>query len=102
MNKDEEKILSLVLHITNPVGLHARPAALFVQTAGSFQAQIQVRNLSRETPFVDAKSILGVLSLGAAQGHAIEIRASGKDAAEALQALKQLVEGNFHESESPS
>ena len=78
---------SLVLEVQNPVGLHARPAALFVQTAGQFQANIQVRNVTRGTPFVDAKSILGIMSIGVAQGHQIEITAEGEDAEEALKAL---------------
>ncbi len=96
----EGESLSLVLQINNPVGLHARPAALFVQTAGEFQANVQVRNITRGTPFVDAKSILGVMSIGVAQGHEIEIVASGEDAAEALQALKALAENNFGEGET--
>lgn len=88
---------SLVLEVQNPVGLHARPAALFVQTAAQFQARIQVRNRTRETPFVDAKSILGIMSLGVAQGHQIEITAEGEDAEEALEALRALVASNFGE-----
>jgi len=88
---------SLVLEVQNPVGLHARPAALFVQTAAQFQARIQVRNVTRETAFVDAKSILGIMSIGVAQGHQIEITAEGEDAEEALEALRMLVESNFGE-----
>lgn len=95
----EGEFLSLVLQINNPVGLHARPAALFVQKAGEFQADVRVRNLTRGTPFVDAKSILGVMGIGVAQGHEIEVVASGEDAAEALDALKALAESDFGESE---
>lgn len=94
-----EKTLALVLKITNPVGLHARPAALFVQKAGEFKADIRVRNLTRGTPFVDAKSILGVMGIGVAQGHEIEITATGDDAAEALAALQALAENNFGEND---
>ncbi len=90
--------VTLVLKITNPVGLHARPAALFVQTAGQFKADIRVRNLTRDTPFVDAKSILGVLGLGVAQEHEIEVVASGEDAPEAIAALRALVESDFSEA----
>ncbi len=90
--------VSVVLKITNPVGLHARPAALFVQTAGAFKADIKVRNLTRETPFVDAKSILGVMGIGVAQNHEIEVVASGEDAAEAIAALQALVESDFGEA----
>lgn len=93
----EEEVVSVVLQIDNPVGLHARPAALFVQKAGEFEADVRVRNLTRGTPFVDAKSILGVMSIGVTQGHKIEVAASGRDAAEALAALKALAESNFGE-----
>ncbi len=93
----EEAKKSLVLQVNNPVGLHARPAALFVQKAGEFKAEIRVRNRTRNTPFVDAKSILGGRSIGVAQGHEIEITASGEDAEAALSALKELVESNFGE-----
>ncbi|NPA92247.1 MAG: HPr family phosphocarrier protein [Chloroflexi bacterium] len=91
--------VSIVLKITNPVGLHARPAALFVQKAGEFQADVKVRNITRDTPFVDAKSILGVMGIGVAQDHEIEVVASGEDAAEAIAALQALVESNFGEDE---
>ncbi len=90
--------LSLIIAVTNPVGLHARPAALFVQTAAKFQADIRVRNITRDTPFVDAKSILGVMGIGVSQGHEIEITAQGDDAAEALEALRTLIKDNFGEN----
>ena len=98
MNMDTKPLqVSAVLKITNPVGLHARPAALFVQTAGAHHADIKVRNITRDTPFVDAKSILGVLGIGVAKDHEIEIVASGGDAVEAIAALQALVEDNFGE-----
>jgi len=98
MNMDTKPLqVSVVLKITNPVGLHARPAALFVQTAGIHRADIKVRNITRDTPFVDAKSILGVLGIGVAKDHEIEIVASGGDAVEAIAALQALVEDNFGE-----
>lgn len=81
--------------LTNPTGLHARPASLFVQTAGRFQAKIQVLGRGREA---DATSIMGVLSLGARQGDTITIRASGPDAGAAVEALSELVRANFYET----
>lgn len=85
------------LLLTNPTGLHARPASLFVQTAAQFQAKIEVSGHGRWT---DAASIIGVLSLGLRQGDTITIRASGPDAQAAITALSELVRANFYETPS--
>ena len=82
------------LEIMHEVGLHARPAALFVQTAKKYQSDIMVKNGERE---VNAKSILSVLTLGADQGSKITVSAEGVDAEQALDAIKDLVESNFSE-----
>lgn len=84
--------------IQNEVGLHARPAALFVQTVAKFKAKIKVRNTTRSTPFVEAKSILSVMGLGVAKGHEIEITAEGEDEQAALETIAQLIESDFAES----
>ncbi|HEC23275.1 MAG TPA: HPr family phosphocarrier protein [Chloroflexi bacterium] len=89
------------LEVTHEAGLHLRPAALFVQTAAAFEATIEVRNVSRDTPFKNAKSALEVMMLGVNQGHRIAIRAEGEDAEEALEALRRLIESNF-EVDSPA
>ncbi|GAG48299.1 unnamed protein product, partial [marine sediment metagenome] len=89
----------ITLTIVNEVGLHARPAALFVQTAGGFQSAITVCNLTRDTPAVDAKSMFSVLSLGAQLNHRIAIAAEGPDAEEALATISELVESGFGEVE---
>jgi phosphotransferase system HPr (HPr) family protein len=86
-----------VLRLTNPVGLHARPAAKFVQTAARFASAITVRNLTRGSAPADAKAILAVLTLGAEHGDMIEISAAGPDEAESVAALKALVESEFGE-----
>ena len=83
--------------VQHEVGLHARPAALFVQTAMQFLCDITVRNVSEDSKSVDAKSILGVLSIGVKQGDDIFIEASGEQADEAVAALQELVESNFSE-----
>lgn len=83
------------LTLENEVGLHARPASLFVKQASGFSSEITVRNISDGTEWVNAKSILSILTLGAEQGHKIEIRATGDDEEEAIQALKNLVRSNF-------
>ena len=85
----------LEINVEHEAGLHLRPAALFVQTAASFQADVRVRNVSRDTPFKNAKSALEVMMLGVNQGHTIAIEAEGEDADEAVAALRALVESNF-------
>jgi phosphotransferase system HPr (HPr) family protein len=80
--------------ITNKVGLHARPAALLVQEAGRFQARIQVRHGEKTA---NAKSIVGVLKLGANLGAILTIHADGEDASEAVKALLALFERKFDE-----
>ena len=87
----------VTLTIRNKVGLHARPAALFVRTAGKFKSKVSAVKDGRE---VNAKSILSVLTLGAEQGAVVTIRAEGEDEVEALEALQELVENNFGEEES--
>jgi phosphotransferase system HPr (HPr) family protein len=89
----------ITLTVHNKVGLHARPAALFVQTAKPFESDIKVAHKEREA---NAKSILGVLTLGAEQGAVITIRAEGPDAAQALAALQTLVEDNFEACPEPA
>jgi len=80
--------------IIHDVGLHARPASMFVQTAAKFSSDIDVTH--GETT-ANAKSILGVLTLGAHKGAKITIKAEGDDADESLQALEQLILDNFGE-----
>ncbi len=87
-----------VLSIGHSAGLHMRPATLFVRIAATFESKLRVRNLDRPTgPTVDAKSMIGIMKLGVAQGHRIHITAEGNDAQEALAALEQLVARNFNE-----
>jgi phosphotransferase system HPr (HPr) family protein len=85
------------LTVNHPVGLHARPAARFVQTSASFKSKITISNVTKGSTPVDAKSILMVLTLGVHQGYEIEIEADGEDETQALEALKALVEDNFGE-----
>ncbi len=80
--------------VTHKVGLHARPASVFVQTASKFASDISV---TCENRTANAKSILTVLTLGAHQGAEITIKAEGEDAQEALDTLVKLVEDNFGE-----
>ncbi|MCS6993334.1 MAG: HPr family phosphocarrier protein [Anaerolineales bacterium] len=86
----------LTLTIQNKVGLHARPASLFVREASRFQSTITVLHGAKQA---NAKSILNVLSLGVNQGAQITLRAEGPDAEAALHSLRALVESNFGETE---
>lgn len=81
--------------VTHESGLHARPAAMFVQTAARFKADIQVAKGDRSA---NAKSIMSVLALGVTKGTTIDIRATGDDAEEAVDALARLVESGFGEA----
>ena len=88
----------IIITIKNKVGLHARPASLFVQAANKYKSDIRVTNTSNNTT-ANAKSILNVLTLGANQGCEIHMKAEGEDADEALAALKELFDTNFGEKE---
>ena len=80
--------------IKNKLGLHARPAALFVQTAAKFKSDIYIERDERE---VNGKSIMGVMMLAAEVGSKITIIATGEDEKEALAALAKLAESKFGE-----
>ena len=80
--------------INNEVGLHARPATFFIQKANEFKSGIWVEKDERR---VNAKSLLGVLSLGITKGTTITLLANGSDEKEAVAALSELVSGNFGE-----
>ncbi|MGC8758085.1 HPr family phosphocarrier protein [Caldisericum sp.] len=82
--------------IKNKVGLHARPAAVLVQAANKFKSEIKLEKDGNE---VSAKSILGVLSLGAEKGTVVVVTANGVDEEEALKTIEELVNNNFGDPE---
>ena len=86
------------IKVKNKVGLHARPASLFVQTAAKFSSKIKVKNLTTNGNFVDAKSIIMVLTLGVMKNHEVVIQTEGTDADAALSALKSLIDSDFGEA----
>jgi len=90
----------VVLEVRNPLGLHARPAALFVATAARFPAAITVRNLTRSRGPADAKSINQLAILAVRQGDRVRVSAEGEGADRAIAALQALVAGNFGEPAS--
>ena len=80
--------------INNQVGLHARPATFFIQKANEFKSSIWVEKEDRR---VNAKSLLGVLSLGIVKGTAITLIADGTDEEEAISTLAELIDSDFME-----
>lgn len=80
--------------VKNQVGLHARPATFFIQKANEFKSSIWIEKDERR---VNAKSLLGVLSLGIAQNVGVTIIADGADEEQAVNALVELVNANFNE-----
>jgi phosphocarrier protein HPr len=89
--------VSKELTVLNKVGLHARPAAMFVKKAAPFKSKISIANLSKETQPVNAKSLLSVLSIGVQKDDRVLVTCEGEDEAQALDALAELVATNFGE-----
>ena len=87
-------VLTRIVTVPNKRGLHARAAAKFVMMAERFDASVEV---IRDGQSVPARSIMGLMMLGAGRGAEIELRAEGWDAKEALDALAALVESGFDE-----
>ena len=83
--------------VNNQVGLHARPATFFIQKANEFKSSIWVEKDERR---VNAKSLLGVLSLGIVKGTSINLIADGPDEKEAVEALIELISSNFSDKRS--
>lgn len=82
--------------IQNKVGLHARPAAVFVQTANKFKSNVSIE---KDGMRVSAKSILGVLSLGAEKGVKICVEIEGEDEQEAMATISEVIANRFGEEE---
>ena len=80
--------------INNPVGLHARPATFFIQKANEFKSSIWIEKDERR---VNAKSLLGVLSLGIVKGTTVTLVADGADEQEAIDTLTALINSDFSE-----
>ena len=87
-------MISKEVTINNQVGLHARPATFFIQKANEFKSSIWIEKDDRR---VNAKSILGVLSLGIVKGTAVNIVADGVDENEAIATLSALIDSDFSE-----
>ena len=90
--KDKEVARDLV--VTNKLGVHARPAAMFVKVANRFEAEIMVE---KDGETVNGKSIMGLMMLAAGPGSKLHVRASGPDASQAVSELEQLLKRKFDE-----
>jgi len=95
----ESPVVEKKVVITNPQGLHARPADLLARLAMKFDSKIEV---IRDDHRVDAKSILHMLTLGAEQGTELILQAQGSDAEEAIEAITRLVRSDFATDETLS
>ena len=80
--------------IINRLGLHARPAAMFVRIASRHRCEIWV---AKEGEEINGKSIMGLMMLAAGQGSKLRIRAEGPDAAQAMQEIEELIQSRFNE-----
>lgn len=80
--------------VNNKLGLHARPAAMFVKTASKFKAKIEVK---KDDMVVDGKSIMGLMMLAAESGSILVLTANGDDENEAMDSIARLFEVNFNE-----
>ena len=87
--------LTEVMAVVNSMDLHARPAAKLVQTVLQFESDVQI-NVNGQR--VNAKSIMGLLTLAAAQGTRMTVTAQGPDADQAMQAVRELIASGFGES----
>ena len=96
MARQGVKKVSVEVTIINKLGLHARAAALLRENAQRFKSDIFVKRNDIE---INAKSLLGLIAMGASRGAVIRITATGPDADEAIETLKNLVENKFNEKE---
>lgn len=95
MNENPKKrICEKKVVIKNKQGLHARPAALLVQTANRFKCEVEILKGRQK---VNGKSIMGIMTLAAGAGSALTIRTQGEDAAAALEEILKLIDGDFGE-----
>ena len=91
-----EMNLSKDFVVSNPLGIHARPASVFVQTATGFASDVSVTNLETSS-IADGKSVMSMLMLSAPQGTRIRLDVTGEDAAPAMEMLSKLIEEGFNE-----
>ena len=91
---DKDKEVTKDLVVTNKLGVHARPAAMFVKVANRFESEIFVE---KDGETVNGKSIMGLMMLAAGPGSKLHVRAAGPDASQAVNELEQLLKRKFDE-----
>jgi phosphocarrier protein len=96
MNSDNSAVITREVGIINRRGLHARAAAKLVTLAEKFSASVDV---AKDGQSVSARSIMGLMMLGAGPGSTVRLSAEGFDAKEALDAIAALIEAGFHETD---
>lgn len=87
-------MVEIKITLTNAAGLHARPAAQFVQKAASFKSKVRV---SGNNKVADGKSILAVMGMGLKQNNELMVTAEGPDEVKCIEELRELIIGNFGE-----
>lgn len=87
----------IIVKVVNPTGLHARPAAAFVDLAATFKSNIKLTRLDQPTKVANAKSMIFVLSLAIRKDHELRIQADGEDEQKAIEELSKLVKDGFGE-----
>jgi len=92
--KNSDSVVSKDVVVQNQLGLHARPASMFVKASTKFASEITVK---KEGESVNGKSIMGLMMLAAAHGTTLTLTAEGSDADEAVNDLEQLINRNFEE-----
>ena len=91
---EEPQKIEKELPVINRLGLHARPAAMFVRIASRYRCEVWV---AKEGEEVNGKSIMGLMMLAAGQGSKLTIRCDGPDADKAMAELEELINARFHE-----
>ena len=92
----DPKNLAKEFVVSNPLGIHARPASVFVQAAAEFESEISDTNLD-SGHVADGKSVMSMLMLSAPKGTRLRVEVSGRDADKAMEILSALIEGGFDE-----
>lgn len=90
-------MISKTVTVVNPTGLHARPAATLATEAGKFASTVEIRNVTKDSEFKNASSMLTIMTMGITQNDEVELRAEGDDEAAAIDALVALIESGFGE-----
>lgn len=83
-----ERLIKKKIQIKNPMGLHARPASIFVRIANKFESEVTVK---KDDEIVNGKSIMGLLTLAANQGSILDIEVTGPDAEQAMKELEEFL-----------